>query len=43
MSHKGRKKPKYLLFVIGIIVLALTIQYIPVWNLKTADMQVKQG
>lgn len=43
MRHKGNKKTKYLLFVTGIIVLALIIQYIPVWNLKTSDMQVKQG
>jgi hypothetical protein len=40
---KGRKKLKYLLAILAVVILVGILQCTPIWKLKTSDMQVKEG
>jgi hypothetical protein len=43
MRIKKNKKLKYLFSTVLVVLTLLVLQYIPVWNLKNADMQIKPG
>ena len=43
MKSKTKRRVMIILMGIGFLVSAVTINFIPTWNLKTADMNVLSG